>query len=79
MNEGRWQDFANCKGVDPNLFFPHKGGRLKNAEARAYCAACAVNDICLSEAMSQPRMRGIWGGTTYDERKRRRRLTGLPA
>ena len=74
-----WIEFANCKGVDPNLFFGHKGASLKTAKAFKYCEACAVREVCLSEAMNDPHLRGVWGGTTYESRKRRRRLTGLPA
>lgn len=74
-----WVEFANCKGADPALFFSGNGARAKVTKARRLCGACAVREICLSEAMNDPSVRGVWGGTTYDERKRRRRLTGLPA
>ena len=74
-----WIEFANCKGADPSLFVPPVEGRLKVAQARRLCEVCAVREICLSEAMNDPSLRGVWGGTTYDERKKRRRLTGLPA
>jgi|TARA_B110001454_G_scaffold159887_1_gene149263 WhiB family redox-sensing transcriptional regulator len=74
-----WIEFANCKGADPGLFFPTESARTKVTEARKLCEACAVKEICLSEAMNDPSVRGVWGGTTYDQRKRRRRLTGLPA
>ena len=74
-----WVEFANCKGTNPDLFFGGRGANLKVNQARKYCDSCAVREICLSEAMNDPSLRGVWGGTTYDERKRRRRLTGLPA
>ena len=52
-----WIEFANCKGVDPNLFFGHKGASLKTAKAFKYCEACAVREVCLSEAMNDPHLR----------------------
>ena len=33
-----WQDFANCLGVDPDLFFPERGASTK--EAKAVCRGC---------------------------------------
>lgn len=73
-----WVEFANCKGADPALFFSGNGARAKVTKARRLCGACAVREICLSEAMNDPSVRGVWGGTTYDERKLQRRAQGWP-
>ena len=36
----RWQERANCLGVDPDLFFPERGASTK--EAKAVCGGCEV-------------------------------------
>lgn len=30
--EKSWQDFANCLGVDPDLFFPERGASTREAK-----------------------------------------------
>ncbi|GIS33880.1 MAG: hypothetical protein Ct9H90mP5_03290 [Acidimicrobiaceae bacterium] len=35
-----WQDFANCLGVDPDLFFPERGASTR--EAKEVCRGCVV-------------------------------------
>ena len=67
-------DDALCAQVDPEIFFPKKGGSSR--EAKAVCARCPVAAECLDYSLSDPRTSalapfsfGIWGGTT--ERQRR--------
>ena len=45
-----WETYAKCKDVDPDVFFPPKGGSL--AEAYWYCGNCAVRAMCLESALS---------------------------
>lgn len=70
-----WQDNANCKGADQDLFFPEKGkGRSSSTrEARVICAGCAVRDPCLDFAVEHGEKFGIWGGLSERERRRVRR------
>ena len=35
-----WQDYANCLGVDPDLFFPERGASTR--EAKEVCRGCVV-------------------------------------
>ena len=37
-----WQDFANCLGVDPDLFFPERGASTR--EAKEVCRGCVVRE-----------------------------------
>jgi len=67
-----WQQRAACKGVDTEVFFPAKGGRLKTHSARRYCDVCTVREQCLEEALANPALRGIWGGTSPKERRKLR-------
>ena len=67
-----WWDSAVCAQTDPELFFPEKG--LRPREAKAVCARCPVRAECLEDALTQDRVYGVWGGTTERER---RKLTTL--
>jgi len=53
--------------VDPELFFPGKGG--SNIPAKQVCAVCTVRQECLDYAVANFEQHGIWGGLTRDERR----------
>lgn len=74
MEEG-WQLFANCLGVDPDLFFPERGASTK--EAKGVCRACVVREDCLEYALENSEKFGIWGGLSERERRRLRRARAL--
>lgn len=63
-----WQDYGNCLGVDPDLFFPERGASTR--EAKEVCRGCPVKVDCLEFALENVEKFGIWGG--YSERERRR-------
>lgn len=70
-----WQDRGNCRGVDPDLFFPTKN-RTAHA-AKRICAACDVAAECLAYAIdNEPE--GVWGGTSPKERMGLRNGRPLP-
>jgi WhiB family redox-sensing transcriptional regulator len=73
--EESWQNFANCLGVDPDLFFPERGASTK--EAKAVCRACVVREDCLEYALENSEKFGIWGGLSERERRRLRRARAL--
>ena len=70
-----WQHYANCLGVDPELFFPERG--VSTREARAVCQGCVVKDECLDFAIRNSEKFGIWGGKSERERRRVRRQRAL--
>ncbi len=70
-----WQDFANCLGVDPDLFFPERGASTR--EAKEVCKGCVVREDCLEYALSNGEKFGIWGGLSERERRRIRRQRAL--
>ena len=74
-----WQNYANCLGVDPDLFFPERGASTR--EAKEVCRGCVVQDECLEFALSNGEKFGIWGGKSERERRRvrRRRAMGRAA
>ena len=68
-----WQDRANCRGVDPDLFFPERGDNVTVAEAKRVCAGCVVRSQCLEYALAAYEKHGVWGGASEQERRRMRR------
>ena len=73
--EKSWQDFANCLGVDPDLFFPERGASTR--EAKEVCRGCIVREDCLEYALQNGEKFGIWGGMSERERRRIRRQRAL--
>lgn len=70
-----WWDFANCLGVEPDLFFPERGASTK--EAKEVCRGCVVREDCLEYALDHGEKFGIWGGMSERERRRLRRQRAL--
>lgn len=70
-----WQDRAECKRADANLFFtPSYLERKEDREARellakSVCAHCPVRAACLNFALSTREAHGVWGGTGEIERR----------
>jgi WhiB family redox-sensing transcriptional regulator len=67
LAELKWQDKALCAQVDPEIFFPEKGGSTR--EPKRVCQACEVRAECLEYALEHQEHFGIWGG--FSERERR--------
>ncbi|MBC8363634.1 MAG: WhiB family transcriptional regulator [Actinobacteria bacterium] len=70
-----WQEFSNCLGVDPDLFFPERGASTR--EAKEVCRGCVVQADCLEYALQNGEKFGIWGGMSERERRRIRRQRAL--
>jgi WhiB family redox-sensing transcriptional regulator len=75
VQDRRWQERANCLGVDPDLFFPERGASTK--EAKGVCGGCEVRLECLEYALRHGEKFGIWGGMSERERRRLRRQRAL--
>jgi WhiB family transcriptional regulator, redox-sensing transcriptional regulator len=73
--DGAWQDYGNCIGIDPELFFPERG--VSTAEAKEVCRGCMVRVECLEFALDSGEKFGIWGGMSERERRRLRRQRAL--
>lgn len=68
----RWENLALCPEVDPELFFPDKGGSPR--EALLICHRCEVEAECLADTLAweAPRpgeLYGVAGGKTAKERE----------
>jgi WhiB family redox-sensing transcriptional regulator len=62
-----------CAEVDPELFFPEIGDTSKVAKAKAICAGCEIREACANYAVRRCEPHGVWGGTTFMERREMRR------
>lgn len=71
-----WQNDALCAEVDPELFFPEKGGSTR--DAKRICTSCDVKLQCLEYALANDERFGIWGGQS-DRFRRDMRLKGISA
>lgn len=71
VEELSWQDYANCRGADADLFFPERGASTR--KAKSICGECQVRAQCLDFAIGVGEKFGIWGGMSERERRRVRR------
>lgn len=62
----KWMDLGSCTQIDPDLFFPDKGGSA--IPAKKVCRECPVRMQCLRYAMGNDPGHGIFGGLTPRER-----------
>ena len=65
-----WMERAACRGEDPLVFFPVRGGT--STKARAICSVCPTRQACLEYALADPEISGVWGGTSEGERRKLR-------
>lgn len=65
-----YRDAAECKGMDPNDFFPERITKANSAKIQVLidmCLSCPVQAHCLYDAVVNEYY-GIWGGMTEKER-----------
>ena len=63
-----WRERALCAQTDPEAFWPDKGDSTKSA--KRICMACTVRSECLSWALANGEIGGVWGGLSELERRR---------
>jgi WhiB family redox-sensing transcriptional regulator len=64
-----WLKFASCRDAEPDLFFPVSvGDTSRRAIALSFCSSCLVRPECLSIALADRSLVGIWGGTDEADR-----------
>ena len=70
-----WRQRAACRRpeVDPELFFPERGGTAR--PAKRICQQCPVQADCLQYAIVTRQQFGVWGGLSERERRRLRERT----
>jgi WhiB family redox-sensing transcriptional regulator len=70
-----WRHHAACRGAGPDLFAPGGSDPAAAGAAKAVCHRCPVTADCLAAALRGGE-HGVWGGTTYDERRALVRAAG---
>lgn len=75
VRDTSWRMSAVCAQVDPEIFFPEKGGSA--APAKRICLGCPVKEACKQFAIATNQTHGIWGATLPQERAAIRRELGL--
>lgn len=65
---GDWEDRAQCRGADADIFFAPGG--TQEYRAKAVCRTCPVRWECLAYALKNRVEHGVWGGLTDRERRR---------
>lgn len=79
-----WMEYAACKNIDPDIFFPSKytvmaaRNRHELLPAQKICYSCLYRTTCLDYAVEHGLDYGIWGGLLERERVRIRR-SGSPS
>jgi WhiB family redox-sensing transcriptional regulator len=63
-----WMRDAACRGMDPELFMPQRGGQKDVQQAVKVCATCPVRLECLEYGRFE--RCGIWGGLSGKQRRR---------
>lgn len=61
-----WMEDAVCASIDPELWFPPRGGNP--SPAKKICDTCPVQAECLEYGAAEPV--GIWGGLSARDRLR---------
>jgi WhiB family redox-sensing transcriptional regulator len=69
--DNEWRDKALCAQIDPEMWFPEKGGSTR--EAKKICQLCEVRMECLAYAMDRDERFGVFGGLSERERRRLKR------
>ncbi len=65
---------AACQGLPTQMVFP--ANEDDAGPAKAVCGRCPVRRQCVAYALADPTLAGIWGASTTDQRKDRRRQPG---
>jgi WhiB family redox-sensing transcriptional regulator len=70
-----WTLDALCAQVDPELFYVEKGASTRPAKrvcngVSGKTDPCPVRAECLLYALSRDEPHGVWGGLSWNERKR---------
>ena len=65
-----WFPRQDTPCMNPRFIHLYETSNDRTGEARELCSSCPVTTECLTAALDQDEMVGIWGGKTPLERKR---------
>lgn len=63
-----WMKRGACRWHPEIDFFTRHSSQVDRA--KAVCATCPVQSQCLAYALDRYETEGVWGGMTYDERRK---------
>ncbi len=63
-----------CRHMDVTLFVPEHETPRSTEVARKVCATCPQVEQCRDYAVPLPQLRGVWGGTSSEQRRRLRSM-----
>lgn len=73
LGPDEWKRDADCRDLDPAIFFPVGLADEHTPYAKEVCAGCPVMQECLAYALQVSDTDGIWAGTDRKEREKIRR------
>lgn len=76
INAPAWVADALCAQTDPEAFHPTRSDASAAAAAKKVCSRCPVREQCLATALADPSLDGVWGGTSYRQRQKLRKIRG---
>jgi len=68
VQQAKWWDLGACRGLDSEIFYPEDEDQAESA--KAVCAACNVQKVCLEYALTVREKAGVWGGASERDRRR---------
>lgn len=74
----RFDGTQPCLEIGPDAFHPYGSDHEQVAYAKQVCTGCLFLEECREFAVSHDVL-GIWGGTSYADRRRERRQLGIKA
>lgn len=70
-----WVEYASCKGMDTDLFFPERGKtHIAEKTIKPLCKNCPVQQKCLNYAIDNDMKEGYFGGLSGAQRRSIKRL-----
>lgn len=73
-----WPYYANCLGMDTNIFFPERGqAYLVEPLIKEICKDCVVKEECFKDGLLQEVQVGYYGGVSANQRMLYKRKHGL--
>lgn len=73
----KWLKDGLCRSHETSAFFPETGDNSAAKRAKTICKGCPVQIECLTYALKEREVFGVWGGCTPRQRTKIRRLIGV--
>lgn len=74
----RYDGTQPCVEIGPDGMHPYGSDHVQVAAAKSVCGPCRFVDACKEFAVSY-NVQGVWGGTSYADRRRERQRLGISA